>query len=79
MRSGKRILAVAAGLFVAIALAGTAVAANATAPRSHQAGPASGASRIFKLRAIRPPNGYVLDTSYTPRPEHWQHVPQSVR
>ena len=32
MRIGKRVLAATAGLFVAIALAGTAVAANATAP-----------------------------------------------
>ena len=35
MHSGKRILLSAAGLIVAIALAGTAVAAHATAPRAH--------------------------------------------
>jgi hypothetical protein len=60
MHSGKRILLAAAGLLVAIALAGTAVAANATAPRPHQA---SGAPHLslerFNLK------GYVLDTSYT--------------
>ena len=64
MRSGKRVLAVAAGLFVAIALAGTAVAANATAPESHRASPASGASHHLKLERFDL-NGYVLDTSYT--------------
>jgi hypothetical protein len=35
MHSGKRILLSAAGLIVAIALAGIAVAAHATAPRAH--------------------------------------------
>jgi hypothetical protein len=64
MRSGKRILAVAAGFFAAIALAGTAVAANATAPGSHRASPASGASHHLKLERFDL-NGYVLDTSYT--------------
>ena len=64
MRSGKRILAVAAGFFVAIALAGTALAANATAPESHRASPASGASHHLKLERFDL-NGYVLDTSYT--------------
>ena len=56
----------AAGLIVAIALAGTAVAANATAPRSHRrpaAAPASGASHLSLKRFDL--NGYVLDTSYT--------------
>jgi hypothetical protein len=47
----------------AIALTGTAVAANATAPRSHQASPASGASHLRLERFDL--NGYVLDTSYT--------------
>ena len=64
MRSGKRVLAVAAGLLVAIALAGTAVAANATAPRSQQASPASGASHHLKLERFDL-KGYVFDTSYT--------------
>ena len=64
MRIGKRILVVAAGLIVAIALAGTAVAANATATRSHQASPASGASHHLTLERFDL-NGYVLDTSYT--------------
>ena len=64
MRIGKRILAVAAGLVVATALAGTAVVANATAPRSHQASPASGASHHLKLERFDL-NGYVFDTSYT--------------
>lgn len=64
MRSGKRILAVAAGFFVAIALAGAAVAANATAPGSHRASPASGGSHHLKLERFDL-NGYVLDTSYT--------------
>lgn len=52
-----------AGLLVAIALAGTAVAANATAPRSHQVSAASGASHHLKLERFDL-NGYVLDTSY---------------
>jgi len=64
MRSGKRILAATAGLVVAIALAGTAVAANATATPSHQANPASGASHHLKLERFDL-NGYVFDTSYT--------------
>ena len=64
MRIGKRILVVAAGLIVAIALAGTAVAANATATRSHQASPASGASHHLKLERFDL-KGYVFDTSYT--------------
>jgi hypothetical protein len=64
MRIGKRILAAAAGLVVAIALAGTAVAANATATPSHQASPASGASHHLKLERFDL-NGYVFDTSYT--------------
>ena len=67
MHSGKRILLSAAGLIVAIALAGTAVAAHATAPRAHalahQSLPASGASHLNLKRFDL--NGYVLDTSYT--------------
>jgi hypothetical protein len=67
MHSGKRILLSAAGIVVAIALAGTAVAANATAPRAHrlasQPHPASGASRLSLERFDL--NGYVLDTTYT--------------
>ena len=63
MRIGKRILAAAAGLVVAIAL-GTAVAANATATPSHQASPASGASHHLKLERFDL-NGYVFDASYT--------------
>jgi hypothetical protein len=57
MHSGKRILLIAAGLIVAIALAGTAVAAHATAPRAHAQ--AHQSLKRFDL------NGYVLDTSYT--------------
>ena len=67
MHSGKRILLCAAGLIAAIALAGTAVAANATAPRphplAHQPRPAAGASHLSLNRFDL--NGYVLDTSYT--------------
>ena len=67
MHSGKRILLSTAGLIVAIALAGTAVAANATAPPAHrlahQPRPASGASHLSLNRFDL--NGYVLDTSYT--------------
>jgi hypothetical protein len=67
MHSGKRILLSAAGIFAAITLAGTAVAANATAPRAHplasQPHPASGASRLSLERFDL--NGYVLDTTYT--------------
>jgi hypothetical protein len=67
MHSGKRILLSAAGLIVVIALAGTAVAAHATAPRSHalahQPRPAAGASHLNLERFDL--NGYVLDTSYT--------------
>ena len=63
MHSGKRILLAAAGLLVAIALAGTAVAANATAPRTHQPRQASGAPHLSLERFDL--NGYVLDTSYT--------------
>ena len=64
MRIGKRIPAAAAGLVVAIALAGTTVAANATATPSHQASPASGASNHLKLERFDL-KGYVFDTSYT--------------
>jgi hypothetical protein len=60
MRSSKRILLMAAGLLVAIGVAGSAAAANATAPRSH---PASGGSHLGLERFDL--NGYVLDTSYT--------------
>ena len=67
MHSGKRILLSVAGLVVAIALAGTAVAANATAPlahpRSQQPHPAPAASHLSLERFDL--NGYVLDTSYT--------------
>ena len=67
MHSGKRILLSAAGLIAAIALAGTAVAANATAPPAHplahQPRPAAGASHLSLNRFDL--NGYVLDTSYT--------------
>jgi hypothetical protein len=67
MHSGKRILLSVAGLIVAIALAGSAVAANATAPlthpRSHQPRPAPGASHLSLTRFDL--SGYVLDTSYT--------------
>ena len=67
MHSGKRILLSVAGLVVAIALAGTAAAANATAPlahpRSQQPHPAPGASHLSLERFDL--NGYVLDTSYT--------------
>jgi hypothetical protein len=63
MHSGKRILLAAAGLLVAIALAGTAAAANATAPRSHQPRPAPGTSHLSLERFDL--NGYVLDTTYT--------------
>jgi hypothetical protein len=67
MHSGKRILLSVAGLIVAIALAGTAVAANATAPlahpRSHQPRPAPGAAHLSLTRFDL--SGYVLDTSYT--------------
>jgi len=67
MHSGKRILLGTAGLIIAIALAGTAVAANATAPRAHplahQPRPASGASHLSLKRFDL--SGYVLDTSYT--------------
>ena len=67
MHSGKRILLGTAGLIIAIALAGTAVAANATAPPAHplahQPRPASGASHLSLNRFDL--NGYVLDTSYT--------------
>jgi hypothetical protein len=59
MHSGKRILLAAAGLIVAIALAGTAVAAHATAPRSHAPGGSHLSLERFDL------SGYVLDTSYT--------------
>jgi hypothetical protein len=62
MNSGKRILLSAAGLMVAIALAGTAVAAHATAPRAHPH-PASEASHLNLHRFDL--SGYVLDTSYT--------------
>ena len=63
MHSSKRILLSAAGLLVAIALAGTAAAANATAPRPHQPRPASGASHLSLERFDL--NGYVFNTSYT--------------
>ena len=63
MQSGKRILLAAAGLLTAIALAGTAAAANATAPGTHQPRQASGAPRLSLERFNL--NGYVLDTSYT--------------
>jgi len=63
MHSGKRILLAAAGLLVATALAGTAAAANATAPQSHQSRPAPGTSHLSLERFDL--NGYVLDTSYT--------------
>jgi hypothetical protein len=63
MRSRKRILLSAAGLLVAIGVAGSAAAANATAPRSHPPRPASGASHLGLGRFDL--NGYVLDTSYT--------------
>jgi hypothetical protein len=67
MHSGKRILLGAAGIIVAIALAGTAVAAHATAPRAHPLTqpprPAPGASHLSLSRFDL--NGYVLDTSYT--------------
>jgi hypothetical protein len=67
MHSGKRILLSAAGLIAGIALAGTAVAANATAPPAHplahQPRPAAGASHLSLNRFDL--NGYVLDTSYT--------------
>src|SRR5512133_3775708 len=67
MNSGKRILLSAAGLIVAIALAGTAVAAHATAPRAqslaHQSRAASGTSHLNLKRFDV--NGDVLDTSYT--------------
>jgi hypothetical protein len=63
MHSSKRILLSAAGLLVAIALAGTAAPANATAPRPHQPRPASGTSHLSLERFDL--NGYVLDTSYT--------------
>jgi len=67
MNSGKRILLSTAGLIVAIALAGTAVAANATAPvahpLAHQPRPVSGAPHLSLNRFDL--NGYVLNTSYT--------------
>jgi len=63
VHSSRRILLSAAGLLVAIALAGTAAAANATAPRHHQPRPAPGASHLSLERFDL--NGYVLDTSYT--------------
>jgi hypothetical protein len=63
MHSSKRILLSAAGLLVAIALAGTAAAANATAPRPHQTLPAHGTSHLSLERFDL--NGYVINTSYT--------------
>ena len=67
MHSGKRILLSAAGIIVAVALAGTAVAAHATAPRAqsltNQPRAASGASHLNLKRFDL--NGYVLNTSYT--------------
>ena len=67
MHSGKRILLAAAGLTVAIALAGTAGGAHRPAPRSPPPAPhprpAAGASHLSLKRFDL--NGYVLDTSYT--------------
>jgi hypothetical protein len=63
MHSSKRILLSAAGLLVAIALAGTAAAAHATAPRPHQPPPVPGTSHLSLERFDL--NGYVIDTSYT--------------
>ena len=63
MHSGKRILLSAAALLVAIALGGTALAANASASRPDQPRPASEGSRLSLERFDL--NGYVIDASYT--------------
>jgi hypothetical protein len=63
MYSGKRIALIAAGLSAAIALAGTAVAANATAAQPRPPRPAAGASHLSLARFNL--KGYVIDTSYT--------------
>ena len=61
MRIGKRILLSAAAFAVAIALGGTALAANASASRP-QSSPASGGSQLSLERFDL--NGYVIDASY---------------